>query len=164
MNQNIYDIRSPVNIPFPFYYWLILIVLIGVVILLIKKLYRIRQNSDISKNDSSMEKSTINPTEEALQALLILEENIPHDPAEARQFCFKVSSILRNYLECTFEINIMELTTPEIITILQEKEIARLELVEKILEETDVVKFAKYIPSNDDLINYIHLVKTVMAS
>jgi hypothetical protein len=64
-----------------------------------------------------------------------------------------LTEILRLYLENRFSVNSLELTTDETLTMLLHSGFKKgkdFELLKNILEEADMVKFAKYNPEVSD--------------
>ena len=68
---------------------------------------------------------------------------------EVKLYYTRLTEILRQYLENRFGVNSLELTTHETLTLLLHSGFKRdtnFELLKKILEKADMVKFAKYNP------------------
>jgi hypothetical protein len=76
------------------------------------------------------------------------------DAAAVRRFHFRISEVLRTYVEGRFGLNATDLTTEEIAAALPS--LAGLgrpqgEELERFLRDTDRVKFADYAPSEDEI-------------
>ena len=84
------------------------------------------------------------PQEIALQGLL--EARRLMDPEHAREYCFAVSEIIRNYLEVQFRLHAPRLTTEEflreLVEVRQEMIAAHRSLLGDFLQHCDLAKFA----------------------
>ena len=67
---------------------------------------------------------------------------------KTKEFYSELADILRRYLERRFQIETFESTTFEILRRLKEKEFSSdlIERIKEFLENSDLVKFAKFIP------------------
>ncbi len=76
--------------------------------------------------------------------------NDHHWPAagKVKEHYAELSDILRRYFERRFGLDILEHTTPEILAILKQNELSSdvVALAKDVLENADLVKFAKYSP------------------
>ena len=80
------------------------------------------------------------------------------DPGMIKQFYVLLSEIMKRALEATYRIQTVEKTTLEIMSALQESQVAGiaslsepvLERVETLLLSCDMVKFARYVPSQSE--------------
>lgn len=93
------------------------------------------------------------PEEIALEALEKLKSKDLIQKKEYKQFHVEVSDILRLYIEGKFRIQALESTTSELITEFRQKRLIEenyISLLRRFLEVCDLVKFAKYIPSNEE--------------
>jgi hypothetical protein len=86
--------------------------------------------------------------ERALLELQRLKNKGLLEERKTKEFYSELSDILRRYLDRRFGLQTLEATTSETVRILREKEFDGLLLpvVKGFLEETDLVKFAKYVP------------------
>lgn len=91
----------------------------------------------------------------ALEKLLQQEE---WKSAEKKAYYSELTETVRTYLENRFDIHAMEQTTREIIRDLKYASISEEDKVylRKILREADMVKFAKFTPSDDDAYAYLN--------
>lgn len=97
----------------------------------------------------------IPPWEEALSALSELESSDLLETARVKLYYLRLSEIVKRYLERRFRIAAVDMTTYEIK---QNMRKARFDswLYERsrdFLESADLVKFAKYIPSSEEIEN-----------
>lgn len=88
-----------------------------------------------------------------LNQLNELKENMPVTPEEIQAFYFRISEILREFLERRFFIRALEMTTAEISTAFESLEIDRLAADEwlALLPELDIVKYAGQIPAEKNI-------------
>jgi hypothetical protein len=91
------------------------------------------------------------PYEEAMEALRVLELQNLLRQGLVREHVFRLSEILKRYVERRYSINAQEFTTEEVLTWLHESDLARpaRSSAEWFMRESDPVKFAKHLP--DDL-------------
>ncbi|MBU1635221.1 hypothetical protein KJ762_12030, partial [bacterium] len=75
---------------------------------------------------------------------------------EIRQYYFRISEILREYLERRFFIKALEMTTREIMDSFHDLDVAPGIDVEykTLFDGLDLVKFAKMIPASSEMITY----------
>jgi hypothetical protein len=94
----------------------------------------------------------------ALDALkkLLAEEGWKNK--EKKLYYSELTDTIRTYLENRFSIHAMEKTTREIISELKSATISESdkEYLKMILKEADMVKFAKFTPSEDDAFAYLN--------
>ncbi len=92
---------------------------------------------------------------EKLEQLLQQEE---WKSPEKKTYYSVLTDTIRTYLENRFEIYAMEQTTREIINDLKNASISEDDklYLRKILREADMVKFAKFLPSDEDAFTYLN--------
>jgi hypothetical protein len=76
------------------------------------------------------------------------------DKGELRLFYFRISDILRHYIENRFDIAAPEETTEEFLEALKTRQILGSEqkrLLKLFLEHCDLVKFARHLPSSEEI-------------
>jgi len=75
----------------------------------------------------------------------------------SKQLSIAVSEIIRTYMERRYGMNAMDMTTEEIMTALEETEIAKEIDAEfgEFFSITDLIKFAKYLPPDGSLIDIL---------
>lgn len=98
---------------------------------------------------------TIPPHEAAWAALLALRNaGIPNSPEGVESYFVQLSAIVRRYLEDAFNLRAPEQTTEEFIrsaSTSQKLKVDHQQLVVGFLEQSDLVKFARYIPQSADM-------------
>ena len=100
------------------------------------------------KKNKKDPESLLPPHERVLLELGRLNENCWLAAGKEREHYSEFSDILRRYLERRYGLEIMEHTSPEIISILKEKKLegSAVESSREIFEQADLVKFAKLVP------------------
>lgn len=150
--QELKDVKSPIYIPFDY----ILLISVILIILLLGmggyfgyRFYKAKKEQGLSILPS---KPKIPAHEIALQAYKLLEEKNLIEQGLVKQYYSEGSEILRKYLEDRYFIIALEETTREILRDMKSQEIenTKFDNLNQILELSDFVKFAKYIPSEDE--------------
>ncbi len=99
-----------------------------------------------------IKKPQLPPHIEALQALEALKNKKLWKNNFVKEYYSELTDIIRLYLERAFNINALEMTTEEIKTAILQKqfdEYLKIDL-RHVLEISDLVKFAKYLPISTD--------------
>lgn len=145
------DIKPPVNLPG--YRWLRIVgVLIGIALLAIAAAWLIRHL--LRRRTSPPPAKIIPPHEIALTALNALRQRGYIERGEVEPFYVELSAIIRIYLEDRFNLHAPEQTTEEFIRTSSQSNTLSLEhrqLTQDFLEQSDLVKFARFQPSADDM-------------
>jgi hypothetical protein len=103
------------------------------------------------------------PHEVALEALQQLLAKKLIESGRQREFCFEVSEIFRRYMQARFGFPAIDLTTEEILPCVEDNGIVKdtlKPLVREFLTSTDLVKFARYLPTRDELDRIIEDTRT----
>lgn len=97
-------------------------------------------------------KKEIPPYEFAIQQLTKLREEHLCERGHEKEYYTRLTDILRIYLEKRFGINAMEMTTTQIISVLENNDDTKSQnkYMRQVLEIADFVKFAKVRPIPDD--------------
>lgn len=97
-------------------------------------------------------KKEIPPYEFAIQQLTKLREEHLCERGHEKEYYTRLTDILRVYLEKQFGINAMEMTTTQIISVLENNDDTKSQnkYMRQVLEIADFVKFAKVRPIPDD--------------
>lgn len=150
------DVSSTEN---PLWYWGgrigLLLVFLGLLFYLYKRFF-----GKTAHVISTTEKSLRDRTIIALDALLkskMYESNL-------KEYYFELSMILRRFLSATYEDSYLELTTYEIKYRLQSKAltIEQIQQIVAILQQSDLVKFAKNKPTDLEVMNQTADVKRLI--
>lgn len=146
----IFDIKSPVPVPFnfeeakPFIYGLI-----AIIILIILLYYIIKKINTRNKNIEEV--IEIIPCEiEAIDALKHLEAEGLCDKGLVKEHYVRLTEILRNYFDREYGIDTLESTTDETIDLLKMSKVDNIIIkqISSLLVEADLVKFAKSNPDH----------------
>ena len=157
---DIRDIKSPLEIPRD--WWrLIRFVIAGFLLLLTGILvYLFIKRRQAGKPIlPRREKPKLPPHEVALNELEKLIQEKLLEKGEVKLFYVKISEIIRQYIEERYFIVALEMTTFQLIEIMRESEIESnvIDLIEQFLTQCDLVKFAKYIPTDKENQNVVDL-------
>ena len=151
-----YDIIDPYKAPVTFdevIPWILLAILIGLACYgLYKMIYYFAK-----KKVKEEEKEVVVPVEPAhviaFRELDILKEEELWQKGKIKEYYTRLSEILRQYLDNRYGINSMELTTKETLAALKAagfKQDINYSNLEKLLEGSDLVKFAKHQPDSEE--------------
>ncbi|HHE38727.1 MAG TPA: hypothetical protein ENL20_09170 [Candidatus Cloacimonetes bacterium] len=155
--QVIKDIAKPLNVNLGFFdYFVPIIVVIGIILLIIylKKF--------LKKKPGTLEKSKIVDTrpayEIALEFLQKLKKEKLLQKGDFLEFHFRLSFILRLFIELYYKINAVEMTTSEIRQNLVLKDHNEKNKILEFLNFADRIKFAKFIPGikeSEEALNWL---------
>ena len=131
------------------YWWIYFVVLILLAIGLYIY-YRIKKGKPIRLPFVPVPK-VLPPYEEAMQALSELKGQSLWQNGQEKEYYSKITDILRHYINRRFGVEAMEMTTTQILDVLNHEDAkdAKSELKE-ILNAADFVKFAKFRPLADE--------------
>lgn len=92
----------------------------------------------------------------ALRALYALEKKKMWETGKIKEYYSVLTDIVRNYIEGRYGVSTMELTSPEILGAVKDLNSEKqYRLLEQLLTEADLVKFAKMVPSPEDNIQHL---------
>ena len=144
------DIRPPVNLPFNIGPIIILLIVLGFLVLawiVWNLLKRKKSNTQIIAPPKS-------PSEIAYGRLeILLKKNLPQQRL-IKEYFIEISDIMRRYVEGRFTVRAPELTTPEFLERIKRSDQLKLDhkqLLKEFLNCCDLVKFAKYGPSEKEI-------------
>lgn len=163
------DIKPPIDIPFDY---VLLYFVLAILLLIIVAAYMGYKAWKKKKEKGYIFSPPARPRpahEIALTELKELYGSDLLDKKEYKIFYSRLSEILRKYLEGRYFINALEETTFEImIDIKNHLQEAHQKMLLKILQQSDLVKFAKYIPdevtinlNKEDSINFVDQTKII---
>lgn len=150
-NATLQDIKAPLTIAPN--YWLWAGIALGVLLLIALVIFLIWYFRKRKEGQPIFRKEVIRPAHEiALEALDDLLKTDWLVKQEFKRFYEELSFILRRYLEQRFYIRAMEETTTEILNSLLEVNVGmkHQDMAKQVLELSDLVKFAKYIPDGKE--------------
>ena len=135
------------------YWWLLLLPIIGIVAIYgYKKYFKKAKTSEIKRSNQ----------EEFLLALTELTAKKLWANNQTKEHFIQFSTLFRSYLSAEFQFNFLEKTTFETALILNRKKIdpTIVQHINQLLCTADLVKFAKSIPSEIEIIELIEQTKT----
>ena len=155
-NSELKDIKGPLddNIGWSdIWPWLVLILIILLSIFTYKKYFNKKKKTVVVKKNIQTPAHVL-----ALNALKKLENKKLIDKKDIKEYYSSISEIIRRYIENRFNFPALELTTYEILDIItanikKEESIS----LKNILEISDLVKFAKKIPDQNENIKNLNL-------
>jgi len=152
MLEDIKDIKGPVYFPADYFLFIVMLAVITVVILVFMIRFFLKRKKDRrSEVFSEPVKSAHQIAYEALEALKT--KNLPQ-LGKVKQYYSELSDIARHYLENRFTVRAPEMTTEEFLYSLREANnltSAHKNLLKQFLNHCDLVKFAKYGPTQDEI-------------
>ncbi len=147
--EDIRPLRGPVEIESPFPIWLVLggVALLAAAVVFFILYRRAKAPIDLGREPVD----TRLPWEVALAELEGLKRSELLEHGKFREFYFRVSEIFRGYLERRYGIAALERTSFEIINEFRALSLESQEekYIQKLLDESDLVKFAKFPPTTD---------------
>ena len=146
------DIMDPPFLWSEFFYWAGIVVLVLLIVALV--IYLIMRERLKKKIEFVFHKDepAIPPYQIALQQLEEIKSEKAWQGGDIKAFYTRVTDIMREYMMGQFSINAMELTTDEILALTKknpEFEQVR-QILKEVLELSDLVKFAKFVPLEDE--------------
>jgi hypothetical protein len=150
--NDIRDIKPPVEILHP--YRLALMIMAVALAAILTVLIARRAFGRWRRRAAERKLAARSPHEEALKALERLLGKKLIEKGQSKQFCFEISEIFRRYIHGRFDIPAVDLTTEEILPRFDEDGVLAKShgpLVREFLTGTDMVKFAKHLPSGEEI-------------
>lgn len=135
-----------------YWHWFLIVALLIVIFILYKK-YKNRPVEYVEVPE------IIIPAHiKALETLNLLKSKKAWEDENHKKYHSDLTDAVRQYLEDRFEIQALEQTTSEIIQDLQRSDISVDDklFLQKILQQADFVKFAKFKPTADDGLNALN--------
>ena len=155
-NSELKDIKGPLDGSIGWsdiWPWLVLILIILLSIFIYKKYFNKKKKTVVVKKNIQTPAHIL-----ALNALKKLENKKLIDKKDIKEYYSSISEIIRRYIENRFNFPALELTTYEILNIItsiikKEESIS----LKNILEISDLVKFAKKIPNQNENVRNLNL-------
>lgn len=164
------DIKFPLNIPFNYTFWISIAVSVILALVIAYLAYLIWKRRKEKGYIFSPPPPPRPAHEVALEALDELYQSNLLEEKRYKEFFSRLSDIIRIYLEGRYFFSALEETTREIMRD-AEKQVEQEELLSdlrNILELSDLVKFAKYVPEETEIndvkiqsINFINITKLI---
>jgi hypothetical protein len=151
------DIKPPINIPYNYFLLISVIgsvLLISLIMYLGYRLYRKRKETGYLLKPPEPAKPA---HEVALNALSDLMEKDLVSKGFVKQFYSEISEIVRRYIEGRYFVRALEETSTEILLELEGQELSEIayQNVRELLQLSDLVKFAKYLPTDEENENVV---------
>ena len=144
------DIKEPNEIPQPFDNWGTVIAIIAFLLVIGIAYYMWRKKAD--KPIIPFKKSVeIRPAHEiALESLKQLNNKNLIEKKQVDRYYMGLSRILREYIENRYFLKALEMTTTEMLALLEKDELYKTigDTVQEVLTNSDLVKFARFIPED----------------
>jgi hypothetical protein len=143
-SKDIQDVKPPVEIPFNWALFFIIVSIVAVLGLTGYLIYRHYQK----KKEPKKVIVKIPPYEMALKELSLLNEKQLWQNGKVKEYHSEITEIIRKYFEARFGFQALEMTTGEVLKSLElcAGETAVKDLTERFLNNADLVKFAKFVP------------------
>ncbi len=152
------DIKPPVNLPFNPLILIVIGIVLGLMLLIGGMVWFIKKRKKIKKKIEPPK----SPEQIAYERLAeLLKKNLPQD-GKVKQYFIEISDILRRYVEGRFKLRAPELTTPEFLETIKKSNQLTSEhklLLKEFLVCCDLVKFAKYGPSEKEIEDSAEIVR-----
>ena len=142
------DIKEPIEIPQPFDRWWLVILTLAILIIALTAYYFWRKRIE-KPIVPFRKKKHIRPAHEiALESLRILKEKKLIEHNQVDRYYTTLSRILREYIENRYFLKALEMTTTEVLGAIEKAGLQEKmgESVTDVLTESDLVKFARFIP------------------
>ena len=151
------DIKEPLNPEYvlaDFLVWILIALLLVLTIYLFKKFYKKKSNQQEIKEVRKI----IPPHLLALEELAKIENKELWQSGKIKEYHSEISESLRKYIENRYNFIALELTTYEILDRIKNNiSVEIFNELKKILEVSDLAKFAKSRPTDDENIECIKL-------
>lgn len=161
--EDIRDIRPPVYFSAEYSFFVILAIIILVFATLIFLVVFISKKLRKRKEEpSGFKKPAYQLAYEALEKLKA--KNLV-GKGDIKEYYFELSNIVRHYIENRFKIKAPEMTTEEFLVTLGDSDVlanSHKELLKHFLSLCDIVKFAKYGPTPEEIENSFNAAKKLV--
>jgi hypothetical protein len=162
IQEDIRDIKGPMSFLERlklFFYIATALVVLGFLLVVGLLVYMARRGRRAAAGEEKRPEMTLQapvmagPKDEALKALDAAEVL----KADSKVFYSVISEAIRRYLRAAYSIPATEATTAEIMEAVKSSTLsdAAIDELRKVLEEADLVKFAKYAPTEEEKTRYI---------
>ncbi len=152
----------------PYILGLILLAILGY---FIARYLKARARKDVFVPESFTETPFRNPFDELEEAIMNLESGPrPENEEEFERFYVRLADSIRAYLKRVYEFPALEMTSGEIVDELQRQRASSdlIRTVRNVLNEADMVKFARFNPASDQVsdairtgIDFLETVRTI---
>jgi F0F1-type ATP synthase assembly protein I len=153
MEADIKEIKAPYDAPFNWKKWLMYGLIILLVLgLIIAAIILIKRRKQKPVDNLTRPKPKRPAHEIALEKLEELRQKKLWQGDRTKQFYIELSDITREYIEFRFDVLALEMTSDEAISALKQDGLEELQLAQlkKLLQMSDLAKFAKYTPVGNE--------------
>lgn len=158
MNDNsldkISDIKGPLSAGSVWQWYLLVFVIFVLLVIATIFLLKFLKNRNRKESEEDGDKTKKTPYEIALERLDVLKEKDFLSRGLVKEYYFELSLIVRYYLEDRFLIRAPEMTFEEfLVSMKSARQLtdSQKELLRKFLQDSDMVKFAKYGPKSEEI-------------
>jgi hypothetical protein len=157
-HQTIYDIKPIVSPPFDWSYLLKLILIIALILIILGLIgyylwkYVLKKPIPFLK----VPERILSPYEAALEALNVINHKKIWQQGREKEYYTQLTDVLRKYIDGRFNIQALEMTSSDLLDEtkhFQQEYPAAYDSLKKVLQISDLVKFAKWrpVPEENDL-------------
>jgi len=146
------DIKPPLNFQANYMLLIIILAIVVISLLIFLVIYILKKRAGSKKRREIMLPKKAH--EIAYEALRLLKSRDLPASGHVKEYYFEISKIARAYVENRFSLKAPEMTTEEFLYSLKDSSILTLrqkDIVKEFLNQCDLVKFAKYGPSADEI-------------
>ncbi len=157
---DLFDIKDVLGVPYPWYVYVILLILVVLLFLAILKLLKWYRRPKLPPLQVELQ----TPYEWALERLQHLESSDLWASEKYGLFFLELTTILRQYMERAHGVRAMEATMDELLRRIGDLPLTddQLSHMSEFLRRSELIKYAKQLPSRDSSIHYINEVKTFL--
>lgn len=152
--------------PYEFFSWLIFLIILMAVLLIILGILYFLKKKKLKALHREISGDTRPPDIIALEQLNALIASGLWEKGEFKEFYIRFSDILRYYLYRQLQVCAPLMTTYDLLKEMRKKEISTpvMTRIREILEFSDLVKFAKFMPSEKDRDEHCSILKDIINS
>ena len=150
--QEAHDIKPPAKLPWEFADYLPFIIAAAIILLVVAAylLWKKFRKRRVEPEEEIPPEVKIDPYELAMRRLTELEGKKLWEKGFVKEHYSEASDIFREYIENGYHIPALEMTTDEILDNIERKNIVDKKEAKDYFIEADFVKFAKFIPTEED--------------
>ena len=160
LNADIRDIKPPLDWPSHFFWpWGVLILIATITVLILGLWIQARRRAHV------IPQTPRTPAEVAFILLSGLEQRPYHTPEQAKEFYIELADIVRRYIEERFSVRAPQMSTEEFLIHLKTAanlNASQKDILKDFLSACDMVKFARYGPSEQEAKESILLAKKLI--
>ena len=163
-SKTVKPIADPLKVKLGFWDYafpVIILIILVFIILLLKKYFK---KSQTEKTTETIKKDTRPAYVICLEMLEKLKEENLLEKGDFPEFYFRLSMILRTFIERYYHINAVEMTTTEIRRNLKNIDHKEKSLILEKLSAADMVKFAKHIPKTEKARDFLTWLENYLLS